>query len=341
MLRVLLAHPEARIGTLTAHSNAGTLPRCAPAAPAHARGPGARPDGRRRARRATTSSSSRLPHGASGAIAAELEARGDGAIVVDLGADHRLVDAADWEQFYGSRARGHLAVRPARSCCTPGERTATAAAARRSPVRAGSPSRAATSPPSPSACSPASPPALIEPTRPRRRPRQRLLRRGQVAQDAPARQRGARLRAAVRGRRHAPAHPGDRAEPARPRAPRTSRSRSPRPSCRWRAASSRRRRPASPRASTRRRSAPPGSRPTRTSRSCTCCPEGQWPTHRADTRRQHGARAGRGRRARRPRRHRHGDRQPGQGHRRRRPAVPQPRARAARDARPSPDGVAP
>ena len=25
MLRVLLAHPEARIGTLTAHSNAGTL----------------------------------------------------------------------------------------------------------------------------------------------------------------------------------------------------------------------------------------------------------------------------------------------------------------------------
>ena len=47
-----------------------------------------------------------LPHGASGAVAAELAARGDGAIVVDLGADHRLVDAADWEAYYGSAHAG-------------------------------------------------------------------------------------------------------------------------------------------------------------------------------------------------------------------------------------------
>ena len=66
-----------------------------------------------------------LPHGASGAIAAELEARGDGAVVVDLGADHRLVDAADWEQFYGS---AHAGTWPygLPELLHPGERTAAA-----------------------------------------------------------------------------------------------------------------------------------------------------------------------------------------------------------------------
>ncbi|MEN0129753.1 MAG: N-acetyl-gamma-glutamyl-phosphate reductase [Brevundimonas sp.] len=105
MLRVLLAHPEARIGTLTAHSNAGT------ALGAH------QPHLRSLADRVLEPTSTdnlaghdvvvlALPHGASGAIAAELEARGDGAIVVDLGADHRLRDAAAWEQFYGSEHAG-------------------------------------------------------------------------------------------------------------------------------------------------------------------------------------------------------------------------------------------
>src|SRR6478609_7698805 len=80
MLRVLLAHPEARIGTLTAHSNAGTL------LGAH------QPHLRTLADRVLAQTSTdnlaghdvvvlALPHGASGAIAAELEARGDGAIV--------------------------------------------------------------------------------------------------------------------------------------------------------------------------------------------------------------------------------------------------------------------
>ena len=64
-----------------------------------------------------------LPHGASGAIAAELEALGDGAVVVDLGADHRLVDAADWEAFYGS---AHAGTWPygLPELLHPGERTA-------------------------------------------------------------------------------------------------------------------------------------------------------------------------------------------------------------------------
>ncbi|HEY0249013.1 MAG TPA: N-acetyl-gamma-glutamyl-phosphate reductase [Gryllotalpicola sp.] len=39
-----------------------------------------------------------LPHGASGAITAELD---DEVLVVDCGADHRLTDPAAWAQFYG------------------------------------------------------------------------------------------------------------------------------------------------------------------------------------------------------------------------------------------------
>jgi N-acetyl-gamma-glutamyl-phosphate reductase len=44
-----------------------------------------------------------LPHGESAALAAELPVD---LPVVDLGADFRLVDAADWERFYGTRHAG-------------------------------------------------------------------------------------------------------------------------------------------------------------------------------------------------------------------------------------------
>jgi N-acetyl-gamma-glutamyl-phosphate reductase len=44
-----------------------------------------------------------LPHGASAAIARQLP---PGTRVVDLGADHRLVDAADWERVYGGAHAG-------------------------------------------------------------------------------------------------------------------------------------------------------------------------------------------------------------------------------------------
>src|SRR3954468_7275243 len=105
MLRVLLAHPEAQIGALTAHSNAGTL------LGTH------QPHLRSLAQRVLQPTDVdalvghdvvvlALPHGASGAVAAELAARGDAAIVVDLGADHRLVDAADWEAYYGTAHAG-------------------------------------------------------------------------------------------------------------------------------------------------------------------------------------------------------------------------------------------
>lgn len=101
-LRLLLGHPEARIGTLTAHGNAGsTLGEHHP----HLR---ALAD---RVLEPTTAANLAghdvvvlgLPHGASGAIAAEL---GDDCIVIDLGADHRLTDAAAWAQFYGGEYAG-------------------------------------------------------------------------------------------------------------------------------------------------------------------------------------------------------------------------------------------
>lgn len=44
-----------------------------------------------------------VPHGESGAIAAQLP---DDLIVLDLGADHRLQDAAAWEKYYGSEHAG-------------------------------------------------------------------------------------------------------------------------------------------------------------------------------------------------------------------------------------------
>ncbi len=105
ILRLLLDHPQARIGTLTAHSNAGT-----PLGAHH-------PHLRGLADRVLVPTTAEalaghdvvvlaLPHGASGRVAAELEALGEDPVVLDLGADHRLVDAADWEAYYGSPHAG-------------------------------------------------------------------------------------------------------------------------------------------------------------------------------------------------------------------------------------------
>lgn len=105
MLRVLLQHPEARIETVSAHSNAGsTLGEHQP----HLRGLADR------VLAPTTVDTLAghdvvvlaLPHGASGAVAAELAARDPRTVVVDLGADHRLADASDWHTYYGSEHAG-------------------------------------------------------------------------------------------------------------------------------------------------------------------------------------------------------------------------------------------
>jgi len=104
-LRLLLGHPEVEIGALTAHSNAGE-----PVAKHH-------PHLRAVADRTFAPTTAEhllghdvvilaLPHGASGPIAAELEAAGSETLVLDCGADHRLADAAAWTQFYGTEHAG-------------------------------------------------------------------------------------------------------------------------------------------------------------------------------------------------------------------------------------------
>ncbi|UOQ58274.1 N-acetyl-gamma-glutamyl-phosphate reductase [Leucobacter allii] len=97
LLRLLAAHPEFEIRTVTGHSSAG---QPLVAAQPHLRGLGhltlqeTTPevlDGHDAVFFA-------LPHGASGALTAELR---DVRLAVDCGADHRLASAADWAAFYG------------------------------------------------------------------------------------------------------------------------------------------------------------------------------------------------------------------------------------------------
>ncbi|MCK7626977.1 N-acetyl-gamma-glutamyl-phosphate reductase [Streptomyces sp. RS10V-4] len=102
ILRLLLAHPEIEIGTVTGHSQAGqrldaVQPHLGPLADREL---------------APTSAAAlaghdvvflALPHGQSAAVAAQL---GPDVLVVDCGADFRLADAADWEAFYGSPHAG-------------------------------------------------------------------------------------------------------------------------------------------------------------------------------------------------------------------------------------------
>ncbi|MEV4330124.1 N-acetyl-gamma-glutamyl-phosphate reductase [Streptomyces sp. NPDC049597] len=102
LLRLLLAHPEVEIGALTGNSNVGqTLgalqPHLLPLAG--------------RVLQPTTADVLAghdvvflaLPHGQSAAVAEQL---GDDVLVVDMGADFRLADSADWEAFYGSEHAG-------------------------------------------------------------------------------------------------------------------------------------------------------------------------------------------------------------------------------------------
>ncbi|WP_420081328.1 N-acetyl-gamma-glutamyl-phosphate reductase [Streptomyces sp. JL4002] len=102
VLRLLLSHPEVEIGALTGNSNAGQLlgslqPHLVPLAG--------------RTLEPTTPEVLAghdvvflaLPHGQSAAVAARL---GEYVLVVDMGADHRLKDSADWDAFYGAPHAG-------------------------------------------------------------------------------------------------------------------------------------------------------------------------------------------------------------------------------------------
>src|SRR3954453_20954225 len=102
VLRLLLAHPDIEIGAVTAGCNGGEplgllQPHLVPLAD--------------RVLEETTVEVLAghdvvflaLPHGESARFA---EALGDDLVVIDCGADFRLTDAADWEQFYGSPHAG-------------------------------------------------------------------------------------------------------------------------------------------------------------------------------------------------------------------------------------------
>ncbi|WP_338899242.1 N-acetyl-gamma-glutamyl-phosphate reductase [Streptomyces sp. TG1A-60] len=102
VLRLLLAHPEVEIGALTGNSNAGQRlgglqPHLLPLAG--------------RVLQETTAEVLAghdvvflaLPHGQSAAVAEQL---GPDVLVVDMGADFRLKNPADWERFYGSPHAG-------------------------------------------------------------------------------------------------------------------------------------------------------------------------------------------------------------------------------------------
>ncbi|QWF77156.1 N-acetyl-gamma-glutamyl-phosphate reductase [Amycolatopsis sp. CA-230715] len=102
LLRLLLGHPEAEIGALTAASSAGT--------PLGAHQPQLAPLADRVLAETTPETLGghevvflALPHGHSAEIAARL---GPDVLVIDLGADHRLASAADWQRWYGGDHAG-------------------------------------------------------------------------------------------------------------------------------------------------------------------------------------------------------------------------------------------
>lgn len=102
VLRLLLSHPEVEVGALTAASTAGSRfgqhqPHLLPLAD--------------RIVAETTPETLAghdvvflaLPHGASGAVAAQLP---DDVLVIDCGADHRLESSDDWAAYYGGEHAG-------------------------------------------------------------------------------------------------------------------------------------------------------------------------------------------------------------------------------------------
>ncbi|MFE2378081.1 N-acetyl-gamma-glutamyl-phosphate reductase [Streptomyces sp. NPDC059398] len=102
LLRLLLGHPDMEIGALTGNSNAGQA--------LGALQPHLRPLAGRVLQPTTADVLAghdvvflALPHGQSAAVAEQL---GDDVLVVDMGADFRLKDPADWERFYGSPHAG-------------------------------------------------------------------------------------------------------------------------------------------------------------------------------------------------------------------------------------------
>lgn len=102
LLRLLSAHPEFEVSVVTANQNAGQ-----PLASIHPHLPAYRDLVLSETTPAVLAGADvvflALPHGASGAITAELP---DDVLVVDCGADHRLSSPEAWARFYGGEYHG-------------------------------------------------------------------------------------------------------------------------------------------------------------------------------------------------------------------------------------------
>ncbi|TPW70285.1 N-acetyl-gamma-glutamyl-phosphate reductase [Schumannella sp. 10F1B-5-1] len=102
LLRLLAAHPDLEVTTVTAHSNAGEkLAAVHPHLLTYADLVLQRTESAVLAGHDVVFLA--LPHGASGAITAQLP---DDVLVVDCGADHRLRDPGAWETWYGGEYFG-------------------------------------------------------------------------------------------------------------------------------------------------------------------------------------------------------------------------------------------
>ncbi len=199
VLRLLLAHPDVEIGAVTAGSNAGEplgrlQPHLVPLAD--------------RVLEETTAEALSghdvvflgLPHGQSAVIANALP---DETVVIDCGADFRLTDEEQWEQFYGGDYAGSWPY----GLPELADQRQQIAASSRIAVPGCYPTVSTL------ALAPAVAGGHRRPDGHRRRRRLGHVRGGQGAEAEPAGLRGDGLGQCVRRRRHAPAHPRDRPEP--------------------------------------------------------------------------------------------------------------------------------
>ncbi|WIM07121.1 N-acetyl-gamma-glutamyl-phosphate reductase [Trueperella bernardiae] len=100
--RVLAAHPDMKVATVAAHSSRGTLGE-------HQRHLWPLRHLEIQSLEAEVLADHDvvvlgLPHGASAAITAQIEQINPDALIIDLGADHRLTDPVAWERYYHSEA---------------------------------------------------------------------------------------------------------------------------------------------------------------------------------------------------------------------------------------------
>lgn len=152
MLRILAAHPDFEVTTVAGHSSVGQpLGAFQPHIPqlAHLIVEDTTPE----ALNGHDVIVLALPHGASGALAAQLD---NDAVIVDLGADHRLEQQQAWDDYYGGAFYEHWVYGMPELILGKDANGAYRRQRERLSGPSASPAPVATSPPSPWPCSPVS-----------------------------------------------------------------------------------------------------------------------------------------------------------------------------------------